>query len=596
MVHKMRITALTVKTALVLLCLSLVPSAAAKAPTSGDSTLTSTDVTLLILSAVLVATVLLGVVLYFDAKRRRRYERTIEVSLQEMRTLMFGEISRVSNVAEFRAKELIEMKVLSAPSLEISADKDVSVKLLQSSHDLKKNIDDLDDTLSKKLEVVVKTVAKQTRDLAERAEQQNEQLNAKLLHEREILTEALCIALLSDNPEERVGFLSEFLSNSSDAKYLLRLYEKCPQLSVVTILQLTAKKLQMEERKLVIQWMDELIDLNKPEIAAQIACAWIKMNFELGGTNAYFDEIYERLPTLKNQMQLFDRVEEFGDHLISRAALGHDVKRATREGFSAISSKNQLLTLQEVLDLMSALLIDPVVYFTQNNRHYESDQLARTQRCIQKALRVSMTREENRSESNLLSETLAATYVLQKNFNSAETVCRALCDSADLTLEDRSRYCFYLGAVLAFQNQSEESEIVFKKSIESLDNLSVSGYEALMTALERLAIFYTTIADYSRAEPVYQRVLELRHKASGQQNTENVRVLMKLGELYVLQNDLAQAEILMESAVDTALAIYSAGAKPLNEVLIRYSKLLADLGKADESKTILDTVESTGGA
>jgi tetratricopeptide (TPR) repeat protein len=409
------------------------------------------------------------------------------------------------------------------------------------------------------------------------------------------LTEALCIALLSDNPEERVAFLSDFLSNSSDAKFLLRLYEKSPQLSVVAILQLTAKKLQMEEHKLVIQWIEELIDLNKPEIAAQIACAWIKMNFELGGTNAHFDEIYEHLPALKVQMQSFNRVEEFGDHLISRAALGHDVKRATREGFSAISSREQLLALQEVLDLIGALLTDPAVFFIQNNRSYQSNQLERTQRCIQRALRVSMTRE-NRSESNLLSETLAATYVLQKNFNSAETVCRALCDSIDLTLENRSRYCFYLGAVLAFQNQRQESETMLKKSIELLDHISVSGYEALLTAIERLGTFYTSIEDYSSAEPLYKRVLELRHKVSGQQNSENVRVLMKLGELYVIQNDLVQAEIFMESAVDTALTIYSAGAKPLNEVLVRYSQLLSDLGKEEESKTILDTVESTGGA
>jgi tetratricopeptide (TPR) repeat protein len=339
---------------------------------------------------------------------------------------------------------------------------------------------------------------------------------------------------------------------------------------------LTAKKLQMEERKLVIQWIEELINLNKPEIAAQIACAWIKMNFDLGGTNAQFDEIYEHLPALKEQMQGFNRVEEFGDHLISRAALGHDVKRATREGFSVISSSDQLLALQEVLDLISALLKDPAVFFIQNNRAYESDQLVRTQRCIQKALRVSMTRE-NRRESNLLSETLAATYVLQKNFNSAETVCRALCDISDLTVEDRSRYYLYLGAVLAFQNQPEESETMLKKSIESLDNISVSGYEVLMTALERLGTFYTTIEDYERAEPLFKRVLELRHKASGEQNSENVQVLMKLGELYVIQNDLAQAEIFMESAVDTALAIYSAGAKLLNEVLVRYSKILAQL-------------------
>jgi tetratricopeptide (TPR) repeat protein len=588
----MRIKALTVETTLILLFLSVVPSAVAKAPTSGESTLAPTDNTLFALSAVCLVTILVGVLLYFDS-RRRRYERAIEISLQEMRALMFGEISRVTNVAKLGEQELIEMKVLNVPGIESSADKELSVRLLQTSNDLKKNIEELDDTFSKKLEVVAKTVAKHTQDFAKSVELQRDLIDAKLLQERKLLTEALCVALLSDNPEDRAGFLTEFLSNSSDAKFLLRLYEKSPQLSVMTILQLTAKKLQMEERKLVIQWMDELITLDKPEIAAQIACAWIKMNFELGGPNAHFDEIYEHLPALRNQMRLFDRVEEFGDHLISRAALGHDIKQATHELFSVISSREQLLALQKGLDLMHTLLVDPAVFFTENNRSYDSDLVARTQRCIQKALRVAMTRE-NRLEANLLSETLAATYVLQKNFDAAKTVCRALTEISDLTLGDRSRYFFYLGAVLAFQNQSEESETMLRKSVAALDELTVS--EVLLTALERLGTFYTMRGEYGHAEPLYQRVLELRHKTSGQQNNENVRVLMKLGDLCVLQNDLPQAEIFMESAVDIARAIHKPGSKPLNDVLTRYSKLLADLDKPDESKTILDSMQAPGGA
>jgi hypothetical protein len=79
-------------------------------------------------------------------------------------------------------------------------------------------------------------VAKQTKDLAESTEQQKELINTTLLQDRTFLTEAICIALLADNSEERVVFLSEFLSNSSDARFLLRLFEKSPQLSMVTMM------------------------------------------------------------------------------------------------------------------------------------------------------------------------------------------------------------------------------------------------------------------------------------------------------------------------------------------------------------------------
>ena len=71
-------------------------------------------------------------------------------------------------------------------------------------------------------------------------------------------------------------------------------------------------------------------------------------------------------------------------------------------------------------------------------------------------------------------------------------------------------------------------------------------------SLNSLASLYSTLSDYTKAEPLYKRSLVITEKALGPENPRVAAILNNLAKLYCSIGDYAKAEPLYKRS----LAIY----------------------------------------
>ncbi len=144
-----------------------------------------------------------------------------------------------------------------------------------------------------------------------------------------------------------------------------------------------------------------------------------------------------------------------------------------------------------------------------------------------------------------------------------------------------------LGDILSLQKRYEEAEGFLKKALEIAETSSSSGEgQEVLPALMVLASLYMTTGKYKDAEPCYKRILEVKYKVYGENSQEIISSLCHLGELYNLQNNFAESEVFLETALETAQHIYTHDDIRLANVMFQYARVLTQVGRDDEGERL----------
>lgn len=199
---------------------------------------------------------------------------------------------------------------------------------------------------------------------------------------------------------------------------------------------------------------------------------------------------------------------------------------------------------------------------------------------------------EEADKTVALSAALADVYLKQARYAEATELLREVVAHQENSRDPRiAKTYLTLGDALALQKENEAAEESFKKSLLLIEETSGTTGSDVLQPLVHLANLYMTLSRYKDAEPCYKRILEVKYKTLGQDNEEIVSSLVHLGELYNIQANYAEAEVFMESALECAQNVYDMDDLRLADVMVRYSRVLAQLGKDDEASSIFERAE-----
>ena len=112
---------------------------------------------------------------------------------------------------------------------------------------------------------------------------------------------------------------------------------------------------------------------------------------------------------------------------------------------------------------------------------------------------------------------------------------------------DAALLASWLGDAFAGLGKAEDAASVYRQSLAEFRQLGHPKGQAVL--LNRLAGLYETMADYARAEPLYQQALEIRKDVLGEQHPSYTTSLNNLAYLYDSMGDYARAEPLYQQAL-----------------------------------------------
>jgi CHAT domain-containing protein/tetratricopeptide (TPR) repeat protein len=110
------------------------------------------------------------------------------------------------------------------------------------------------------------------------------------------------------------------------------------------------------------------------------------------------------------------------------------------------------------------------------------------------------------------------------------------------------------------------------QSLQTFRELLGEGHNDYATSLNNLGVFYLTIGDHARAEPLLRQALEVTKRAVGQDSPDFAFSLGMLGGLYRSKRDYVQAELLYRRALES-------WKKAVGEDNHSYAHGLSDLGR-----------------
>jgi tetratricopeptide (TPR) repeat protein len=222
-------------------------------------------------------------------------------------------------------------------------------------------------------------------------------------------------------------------------------------------------------------------------------------------------------------------------------------------------------------------LVDPLI--SEVNELVEGGFYDKAKLLLEEALRKA-EKDDDDARLSSLSEGLANIEIRQVQYANAEALYRHLADRQERkNSEAVSGTYFNLGNVLSLQKKYDEAEVIFKKSMDTIELHHGHDHENLLPVLMQLAGLCMSNRRYKEAEPFYKRILEIKHKTHGEHSDENVVALTNLGELYIIQENFVEAEIFLESALEAAHAAYAPDDARLARVARSYADLLSTLGR-----------------
>jgi len=140
---------------------------------------------------------------------------------------------------------------------------------------------------------------------------------------------------------------------------------------------------------------------------------------------------------------------------------------------------------------------------------------------------------------------------------------------------DRAEASEATGLAMMYQSRGDytRAEPLYKRALEVEKKSLGENHPAYAASLNNLAELYKARGDYTRAEPLYKRALEIEKKSSGENHPDYAAGLNNLAGLYFAQGDYAKAEPLYRQA----LAINEKALGPNNPAVTTVKQKMAGL-------------------
>lgn len=136
------------------------------------------------------------------------------------------------------------------------------------------------------------------------------------------------------------------------------------------------------------------------------------------------------------------------------------------------------------------------------------------------------------------------------------------------------------------QGRYEEAEKRWVSALKKAEKFKPED-PRLDTSLDRLAFFYSTQLKYVEAEPLYQRLLDLRGTVLGPIHPNVAVTLNSLAKLYQAQGKYAKAEPLYQRALAIDEKVLGITHPDVAMILESYVALLREMNRADEAARLL---------
>lgn len=143
-----------------------------------------------------------------------------------------------------------------------------------------------------------------------------------------------------------------------------------------------------------------------------------------------------------------------------------------------------------------------------------------------------------------------------------------------------------LGIRLYRSGRYSESQETLDKTVE-IASEEGSGIEVLCEALDRLADFYKSTGSYSRSEPLYRRLLDLKAENYGTDNPAYLVTVNDLALLHYAQGKNQESEMLYQSLIPSLEEQLPEDSLELAVALENYGALLRRLKRETESASLL---------
>lgn len=134
---------------------------------------------------------------------------------------------------------------------------------------------------------------------------------------------------------------------------------------------------------------------------------------------------------------------------------------------------------------------------------------------------------------------LATGELLKPSFNKSE---KPADKTLSLSSSQTANLLFKMAFALDENSRADEIEALFTGALAILEKTLAPSDPSIPAAMTFLADFYFRQEKYIPAEKLYQKALELRHTAFGQDNIEVAKSLENLGMLYDSRSNYAEAE------------------------------------------------------
>lgn len=576
-----------------------------------------------------------AILLFKEIKRRRKYEGSLETSLQELRSI----VDSISKQTESKITETNERYLALLTQLRTDFEQQLESAAGSKSTALTKHIDDIDDTISQKVEILVRSVANQGRHIEEAIQQQNarlenlssnqidenaraqfkslenefqskldsfsslvqqliDQIQREIASERATFLEALCLCAFS-KPNLDAGdgsqeiLLCELLRLQTSDAILMLNAEKYKQIDVARVLSLIARAKssdggEIDVFDLATAWIERLIQSEQIVTAREIGLRLLESCPEFKPVTRIDQQkllaLYEKVAGLCKEEDFFaDRLaEQLKSYLLNygrkqKAADTSQLLSIFDDIYELTPSKSSKYREQVKAALEPDQFVDPLV--REVNELTESGFYEKAKLLLEEALRIAESDDDDGRFSRL-TVLFANIEIRQVHYANAEALYRHLANWQERKqIADVSNTYFNLGNVLSLQKNYHEAELVLKKAMDSIELHYGNDHEKLLPVLMQLASLCMSNQRYKDAEPFYKRILEIKHKTHGEHSDETVIALTNLGELYMIQKDFVEAEIFLESALEAAYVAYAPDDSRLVQIANNYANLLSTLGR-----------------